>query len=258
MICLLHKISCWASRHVRLAIFLLISGEIINALDGILLGANLLATWPGGVLLLLTGAGLMVAVGVRRQPVTYPPGREARTYAAGRWQLARAFGSTFLLAILLGGLWGQSATCPAPSQAARAARQVRMPADTIIQPRSATAVQPATAATTAPIRSYDQTGKRIGYVLLFVLGLVLLFFSVGLACDLACSGHGFGALLVLGLGFGFVAGGMFFMGRATDRPLKPMRDLTKPERRRALRRFWLGGLVLLGITGLLLLLSSLS
>lgn len=70
-----------------------------------------------------------------------------------------------------------------------------------------------------------QTGKRVGFVLLFVLSLVLLYGSVALACSIACSGYGFLAAVVYLLGLGFLAGGIFFLGRLREKPIRKLRQI---------------------------------
>lgn len=106
------------------------------------------------------------------------------------------------------------------------------------------------------VTSTKKTGKRIAYVLLFALGLALTYLSVGLACNIACAGYGFYAILTLLLGMGFTAGGIFFLSRAFDKPLLPMRELTPAQRRRTARRFWLSWLVLIGVVFLLFLVAA--
>ena len=50
------NISRWASRYTRTAILLLILCEIGNAVNGVLLGMNLLGDWSeGGLLLVMAG-----------------------------------------------------------------------------------------------------------------------------------------------------------------------------------------------------------
>jgi hypothetical protein len=101
-------------------------------------------------------------------------------------------------------------------------------------------------------------GTRVGYFFLFILGLILAYGAAAIACNLACSGYGVGAVMVLLLGTGILAAGIYFLGRALDRNLKLYRDMTREERKREGRRYrrtWLG--VAIGL-GLLFLLSALS
>jgi hypothetical protein len=106
--------------------------------------------------------------------------------------------------------------------------------------------------------SGKQTGWRIGYVLLFALSLFLTYFMTGLACAIACSGSSFLAFIVFLLGLGFLAGGIYFLGRALEKRVKKRSDMTPDERRRTGRRFWMSWLVLIGITVLLALVSAAS
>jgi heme/copper-type cytochrome/quinol oxidase subunit 4 len=56
----------------------------------------------------------------------------------------------------------------------------------------------------------NDTDKRIGYVLLFMLSLILTYLAVYLTCALACGGYAFPALLALLLALGVFAGGIIF------------------------------------------------
>jgi hypothetical protein len=91
---------------------------------------------------------------------------------------------------------------------------------------------------------------------LFVLSLFLMLFTTGLACNIACSGYGFFAAIVFLLGLGFLAGGIYFLGRASEREVKRLRDMAPDERRRTGRRFWLSWGLLTGLFTLLLLVSA--
>ncbi|MBO0933016.1 hypothetical protein [Fibrella aquatilis] len=251
-------ISRWANRHRHLAILLLIGCEVANAVNGLLLGANILANSPGGLLLLLTLVLLGFGIWVRWWAENNPP----RSYAASRWQLAGAFGSTYLLFVLLGGQWGQSVSHPTGGQGQAGLRSVAfgsservVAGDTLIRPGAPTAGLSATGVVQADPAPASQAGTRFGYVMLLLLGLVLLFFSFGLACGLACSRQGFLALLALMGGLGAGAGGIFFAARSKDRPIKRWRDMPSSDRKRVMRRFWRGILILFGIIGLYMLLG---
>jgi hypothetical protein len=96
----------------------------------------------------------------------------------------------------------------------------------------------------------NDTGRRIGYFALFILGVVLAYVGAALACALACSGVGLGAVLVVLLSIGVLAGGFYFLGKGVDKETKRYKDMTRNERKREGRRYlW----TLLGTAGALAL-----
>lgn len=249
------QLSRWARQHKYLAIALLIGCEVANAFNGLLLGANALDNWTSNALVLSMLALLGVGVWVRWWAMRHPP----NTYAASRWQMVAAFGSTYLLFVFLGAQWGQSVTQPTGYRAAYGSRQVVMRSDTLIQPGKSTAGVSGTAVPpNATPEGGKQTGRLIAYILLFLAGIGLMVLSVGLACNIACAGSGFLALIVLVLGLGAGAGGVFFAGWAADKPIRRWRDIPKPERPKMTRRFWRAWLILIAIVGAILLLGAVS
>lgn len=106
-------ISRWASQHVWAAILLIIGCETANAVNGLLLGMNLLADWPVSILVLLMIVLLAGFVYVQTRSVSVA----SVPYWVGRSWLFGAFIRNFLLFILLGGLWaspGQISTGSLP------------------------------------------------------------------------------------------------------------------------------------------------
>lgn len=250
---MMRTLSRWAHRYAGFAISLLIFCEVGNGWMGVLLGANLPISWPGGG---LAGATLVLLAGAIGLRFWLAP-RTAGDYVAHRRTLLAAFLTNFLLFVALGAGWEQSVVQPSGQGSVLGSRQRIIRTDTTARPTPETIRPATTPASAATVSASDkQTGKRIGYVLLFVLGIGLAYVSAGLACNILCSGYGFLAALTLALGLGFLAGGIFFLGRATENPLKPMRELTQPERRRSVRRFWLSWIILIGATALAILLGS--
>ncbi|QJD77376.1 hypothetical protein [Spirosoma rhododendri] len=248
-------VSRWANQHTRLAITLLIGCELTNGFGGVLLGANALNNLPGATLLLLGVLAAGLAIGVRSPAAARIVGH---TYAAQRWRLAVAFGSNWLLWIVLGAYWSYSVQTAAPSGTAWGSRRVVVRSDTLINPADTTIRPPVVYAKAAQKseKRNQYVGKRIGFFLLFLLGFATWYFSIALACTMACSGYGALAALTLSLGLGFLAGGGYFLGRALESPFVPLRERPLPQRRRALRRFWLLWLILIGTFGVSLLTCS--
>jgi hypothetical protein len=212
----------------------------------------MLNSLPGVILLLLGVLTVGVAIGVRSPAAARITGP---AYNARRWRLAIAFGSNWLLWLVLGAYWSHSVETVAPAGTAWGYRRVVVRSDTLINPADTTIQPPVVYGKVAPepVDSRRQTYKRIGFFLLFLLGIATWYFSAALACVIACSGYGALAALTFALGLGFLAGGSYFFGRATERPLVPLRELPLQKRRQVLRRFWLVWLIAIGVFAVLLL-----
>ncbi len=244
------NLSRWASQHGPTAIALLILCEVSNAVNGLLLGMNLLENWPAGCLLLLilgfvTGAFFMQTQSARinRQPY----------WVSRRW-LFGAFMTNFLLFILLGGFWATSIQKPTFNQTAWGSRRIEVRSDTIVPQPNLKSTNPAyyeaqSAVQEQPVR--NQAGKRVGFVLLFLLGVVLSGYAVGLACSLACAGNGALAFLVALIGGSLFVSSFFLLSRAFDKIIKPWKLTNRSERKRVYLRalllllgFWVVSILL--------------
>ena len=243
-------LSHWASRHTPLAILLIIICEITNGFNGLTLGAAWFDALPIAGLHAGIAVLLSLAVGIRLM-ARLGTGH----FGLGRWCLFDAFLSNFLLFGLLGGLMAPRIHAQNASTAAWGSRRVEVRTDTLTRPDALRPVQSATAVSDEA-RSNNQGGKRAGYVLLFVLGLFLTYFTTALACSIACSGYGFLAVVVLLVGFGFAAVGIYFLGRALDKQLKNRSEMSPAERRRTGRRFWISWVFFIGLAAVSLLLSA--
>lgn len=244
------NISRWASRHTRTAILLLVVCEILNAVNGILLGANLLEGWPAGGLLLI-GLGLLAGVlfiYTRPDEVIY------RTYWSSRKWLSGAYMITYLLFMGLGGLWTGQVQTPATHHTAWGNRRVAVSIDTLVPPEKRQSVNQ-DYYTERPPKETNQPGKRLGYILLFLAGLVITGYAVALSCSLACAGNGVAAFLVGLLGVGTYAGAFFLLSRAIEKVIKPWKQMNRPERKRVYLRALL---MLVGFWGFLVLLGRLT
>ncbi len=77
------------------------------------------------------------------------------------------------------------------------------------------------------------TGRRVGYFFLFLLSLILTYFSLILFCSLACSGYGFFAVLALLLSHGIFSGGIYFLLKIFRKGyIKKYKELSKAERKK--------------------------
>lgn len=229
------NLSRWASQHGSTAIALLILCEVGNAVNGLLLGVNLLENWPAGCLLFLMVGFVAVAFFIQTQSARI----NKQSYWVNRKWLFGAFMTNFLLFILLGGFWATSIQKPTFSQTAWGSRRIEVRSDTIVPQQTLKPTNPAyyeaqSAVQEQPIR--NQTGKRIGFVLLFLLGIVLSGYAVGLACSLACAGNGVVAFMVGLIGGGIFVSSFFLLSRAFDKIIKPWKLTSRPERKRVYLR----------------------
>lgn len=245
-------ISRWASRHARLAIVLLIGCEVINGVGGVLMGANTLNDLSGVSLLLLGMLTVGLAIGVRSPAAARIAGP---AYDAQRWRLAIAFGSNWLLWLVLGAYWSHSVETAAPAGTAWGYRRVVVRSDTLTDPVDTTIRSSVVYGKVAqqPGNRRQHTYKQIGFFFLFLLGVAVWYFSIVLACTITCSGYGALAALTFALGLGFLAGGGYFLSRAAEHPFVPLREQPLRQRRRILRRFWLVWLISVGIFAVSLL-----
>lgn len=244
-------LSHWASRHVRTAILLLILCEVGNAVNGLLLGMNWLDDWSEGSLLSLIAGLLAGAYFLQTQSARV----DSMRYWVGRRWLFGAFMTNFLLFILLGGLWASRVQAPTTSHAAWGSRRVTVPSDTLVRPEKTRSSNPSyyeerPAINERPVG--NQTGKRIGFVLLFLLGITLSGYAVGLACSLSCAGNGTLAFLVSLLGVGALGGSFFLLSRAFGRVIKPWKQMNRPERKKV---YFRALLLLVGFYATLILLG---
>ncbi|GAA4418240.1 hypothetical protein GCM10023187_51470 [Nibrella viscosa] len=251
----------WAYHHPVSARILLITLELTNAALGLLLGANAWAdvfrngTPPAGLLatmtILLAGAVYWIRF------IYFTAGRPLRSKHHYQYAL---FVANFLLYTTLGGIGAQRAEVFHPSGSVGGSKEVRYEATNPTSPAA-----PETSdhrverpEAKAPTDS-DRTATRVGYVLLFLAGLVLAYGAAALACNLACAGYGFASVMVLLLGTGILAGGAYFFGRAVDKNMKFYRDMTPEERKREKRRFfrtWGGVLIALILFWLIAFVSA--
>jgi MFS family permease len=236
------NLSRWASRHTRTAIVLLVICEIGNAVNGLLLGMNLLDNWSEGGLLLLISGILAGAFFLQTQSERVAGMR----YWVGRRWLFGAFMSNFFLFILLGGLWASRVQVPTADHTAWGARRIDVRSDTLIRPTDARSSNPAYFEERATVNDQpisNQTGKRVGFVLLFLLGITLSSLALGLACNLTCAGNGALAFVVALLGTGIFVGSFFLLSRAFGKVVKPWKQMNRFERRQTYVRalFLMGG-----------------
>lgn len=266
------RISIWAHRHTLPAIGLIILFEILNALLGVTIGAGVWAAEQpaGGLSPWLLHGLVVVLVGIAAGMQDY--GKIVGPLSR-RMKYAGLFGGVTLnlcLFMACGAIWAERSQTLHPSGGLGSYSRIETAGDsgrTVSATESdyvrEKALQQETKHNvfrnrlrrddTPAGQNQNLTGTRIGYILLFLLGLTLAYFSVPLACGLLCAEKAFLAALVFLLGTGVLSGGIYFLIRALKPDLKLYRDMARDERKREGRRYFrtwlatLGGVVLLGL-----------
>jgi hypothetical protein len=260
---LTNLLSFWASRHPHQAIPLIIIIEITNILIGIMVGSALLKGGSSGVLMGMIVGLILLQVIIRR----YAALRLVDINSRARFVFQKqTFFYLFCLNLftytIAGGILGRMTAHPEGTTALYSSLSStsetvnsRTSGETKLSFREKMYQKMARRSTNS---ADGNAGHRVGYFLLFLLGVGLAFLGALLSCNIACSGYGVAAVLVFLLAIGVLAGGFYFFGRGIDQNMKPYKDMTRDERKREGRRYLrtLAGTV--GAMGLLILIQALT
>lgn len=104
----------------------------------------------------------------------------------------------------------------------------------------------------------SHNGRRVVYVLLFLLSLGLTYVATILSCSIACSGYGFLAVLSLLLTVGIFSGGIYFLMKAFRKRIKISKEMSREEKRKERKRFFITWGIVVSIISLLVILGNLS
>ena len=241
-------ISIWASKNQKLAIAFIIIIELLKGLMGAIIGNDFLPIFSNVTIelsvLLIVFIISFVQINYRHQA---PELSKVACHKLRIKSTAIVFLSSFLLAILLGNHFkdiGYSINNQLVSYAG-----VTIKTDIVRQQETSTVFEKVikqnqtihkkrqlfSKQTTE--NSTNDTGKRVGYVLLFMLSLVLSYFGVALSCSIACSGYGVFAILLLLLTVGIFSGGIYFLIKSFRKVIKPSKQMTNAEKKKELKRF---------------------
>lgn len=257
----INSTSAWATRHPRQAIPMIVLLEFANATIGIMVGSALLKNFSALVLMgLILG---VVAINIILKQYAHIRLVDLVSQARFGFQ-KQVFFCLFCLNLctytVAGGIMGRVVAYPEASSnlyGSLTTTSTLSESSSDDKKISFREKMRQKAFKRAGAEKGD-VGRRIGYIVLFLLGVGLAFLGAMLACNLACLGVGFGAVLVLLLSTGVLAGGFYFLGRGVDKNMKPYKEMTRDERKREGRRYlWtlLGTIV--GVA-LLMLISSFS
>lgn len=245
----------WASQHARPAILVIVLCELTNACIGITVGSALLAGLLSSQLFILIGSAFLV----RTLVLQYQKIEFQHLHSTTRFLFQkRIFVSLFCLNLWIytlgGAVLGSMVQSPQPTTSLHGSM-------TVVTSEQ----RPRFSKKLSQIKEDDKKAKslnegllRLGYILLFVAGIVLAYISAALACNLACAGIGWAAVAMILLGLGILAGGFYFLGRAIDKHMKPFKEMTLDERKREKRRYWRTALGTVLATVFLMLISALS
>ncbi|WP_394996149.1 hypothetical protein [Emticicia sp.] len=242
-------ISIWASKNQKKAIAFIIIIELLKGLMGAAIGNDFLPTLSNATIELSV---LAIVFFISFVQINYqhqaPELSKANHYKFRINNTASIFLSSFLLAILLGNHFknlGYSIENQLVSYAG-----VTIKADSVKQQETITVFEKAIKQSQIINKNHqlfskqttenstNDTGKRIGYALLFLLSLVLSYFGVALSCGIACSGYGVFAILALLLTLGILSGGIYFLIKAFKKTIKPSKEMTHEEKRKERRKFF--------------------
>lgn len=251
-------LSIWAARHARLAAFVVAVFELVNIFIGITIGSQWWHHTPVWVLML----SLLGGVFLHKCLHQYAHWRLAELsgmarYVFHRQVLLALFCLNLLTSGLAGGMLSSMIANPSPTSVLHGSMN-----NTPTNQNEAASFREKAREKALQRMKEDQptnhTGRRVGYMLLLGVGILLAYLGAFLACNLACSGYGFFAVLTVLLSLGVLAGGFYFFGLGVSKDLKPFGEMNKEERKRQRRRYFrtLAGTTL-GVV-LLILLSTLN
>ncbi|MBA4849111.1 hypothetical protein [Emticicia sp. BO119] len=259
----MHLISIWAGRNTRKAISLIVIFEFVKSIIGFSIGHNFL---PGlstsfietavlGLVFLITF--VQANYKYQSQKLNKEVHRRLRLTSTGL-----LFLSSLFLSILLGNQLRGLGYSTNSFFAAKAA--VTIPSDSIHTTTTSLIVQKSNRPLKHKFRLFSKktadddpySNRRIGYVLLFLLSLVLTYIGVYLTCGVLCSGYGVLALLIFLTSLGVLSGGIYFLIKAFSHPVKPISTMSGNEKRKERRKFLLTWGILSLATAIFLLITN--
>lgn len=258
----MNLISIWASRNNKKAITFIVIIEFAKSIIGFEIGHNFLPILsPAFIELAVLGLVLLITFvqanyKYQAQTISKEIHRQLRLRSTGI-----LFLSSLFLSILMGNHFrglGYSINSVFVANAA-----VSMPADSV-QAKASTVTKDKKQASKHKFRLFAKktadddpySNRRIGYILLFLLSLVLTYAGLYLTCGVLCSGYGVLALLIFLTSLGVLSGGIYFLVKAFTKPVKPISTMTGDEKKKERRKFLLIWGILSVATGIFLLITN--
>ncbi|MCP9754477.1 hypothetical protein EGI26_04780 [Lacihabitans sp. CCS-44] len=233
------KLSKWASRNIVLSVGLIILFQFLQIVLGVKMGREFLqsiSTYELGIVCLLLFS--LVFTLQKRFGVVYKHLPKIQQYVPLLRYNSIIFLCTFMLSIALG---GHLNTLENPSRSIQlSATEHSTKLDSTLNAHIQQALEKQKTAVADTSETKKDTGKRILYLLLFLLSLVLTYFIAVMACSLACSGYGVVAILVILLGQGVLGSGVYFFLKMFRKGfIKKWKELDTKEKKKERKRYWL-------------------
>jgi hypothetical protein len=242
-------ISIWASKNQKFAIAFIIIIELLKGFIGFAIGSDFLPTFSNATIELLV---LLIVFVISFVHINYQhQALELSKIAHHKFRIKSTeiiFLSSFLLAILLGNHFKNSGYSINNQLISYAGVTIKTDSvqeretvtvfEKIIRKHQTIHKKHQLFSKQTTKNSTNDTGKRIGYVLLFMLSLVLTYLAAYLTCSLACGGYAFLTILALLLALGIFAGGLYFLMKAFRKTIKPSKEMTHEEKKKERKRFF--------------------
>ncbi len=242
-------ISIWASKNQKLAIAFIIIIELLRGSIGFAIGNDFLPAFSNATIelsvLLIVFIISFVQINYRHQKLELS--KEAH-YKFRLKNTAIIFFSSFLLAILSGNYFKNLAYLVNNQLFSYAG--VTIKTDSVQQPQATIVFEKSIkhkhnlnkkqslSSQQITENSTNDTGKRVAYVMLFLLSLVLTYFGLYLSCSLACGGYGVVAILAFLLTVGIFSGGIYLLMKSFRKVVKPSNEMTHEEKKKERKRFF--------------------
>lgn len=260
---IMKNISIWASKNSKKAIGLIILIELLKAIFGIIIGNELLPVLsiPMIELVVLLIVFFVSYWQINDEYQVLELNKNNR-YSFRVFKTATVFLCTFLLSILVGNYfkrvdyridsqWNSYAGVTTKKDSVNVAESLSFFEKVIQQKHNfETNTQKLSKTQT------NDTGKRVGYVLLFMLSLILTYFGAVLSCSLACSSYGFFAILAFLLTLGILSGGFYFLIKSFRKTIKTSKEMTHEEKKKERKKFFTIWGVVTAIIALLIVIAN--
>jgi MFS family permease len=260
-------ISIWASKNQNLAIAFIIIIELLKGLMGFAIGNDFLPILSNATIELSVLAIVFIISFVQINYRHYAPELTKEKYYKFRIKsTAIIFLSSFLLAILLGNHFKNVGYLVSNQLISYAG--VTIKTDSVQQQEGLTIFEKTIKKNQSNHKKHqlfskqstenstNDTGKRIGYVLLFMLSLILSYFGLALSCSIACSGYGVLAILAILLTLGIFSGGIYFLIKSFRKTIKPSKEMTHEEKKKERKKFFAIWGIVTAIAALLIIISN--
>lgn len=242
----MNVISIWASRNTKKAILLIIIFEVLKLGIGFDIGQHFIPTLSPVFIELAVLSLVLLVTYVQNNYKHKAPVLSKEAHRQFRLRSTSIiFLSSLFLSMLLGNHFkglGYNINSIVVANAA-----VTIPADSVQTPPSDD-IKDKKQVKKHKFRLFSKkttadddphSNKRIGYVLLFLLSLVLSYLGLYLSCGILCSGYGVLAALLFITTLGVLAGGIYFLIKAFSNPVRPNSLMTPQEKKKERKKFFI-------------------